>query len=135
MKRAVDLVAWGEVLRTGQYALAVESAVAAHDSKAFVLESSRQFAPLASRLPKLARFVDEDAVLTRATTVLPRERIEDDAVFTTQFKGAVPSTRIVRAGAARVHYAGVGLLALLLVTGGLRRRSRARCPRVIERPE
>jgi len=114
------------VLRNDAYALAVENAVAAHDSKAFVLESSKPFASLGSSMPKLSRLVDADAVLTRATTLLPRERIEADAVFATQFKGAVPSYRTVGLGAARVRYAGMGSLALLLLAGGLRRRSRGR---------
>ena len=114
------------VLRDKDYALALESAVAAHDSKAFVLEGSRPFGGLASSMPKLAALVDSDAVLTRATTILPRDRIEDDAVFATQFKGDVPSYRVVSLGAAHARYAGMGSLALLLVAGGLRRRSRGR---------
>jgi len=111
-------------LRDGDYTYAVQSAVAEHDWQAFVLESSRAFESIASAVPSLARLVDSNAVLTRATTVLARERIEADVIFGTPFAGNVPTQRTVSLEGERVRYAGLGSLALLLAAGALRRRSR-----------
>jgi len=113
-------------LRRDDYPQAVRNAVAARDSKAFVLESSTPLEGVASSIPSLARFMDENATITRATTVLAREKINDDAIFATPFKGTVPSQRRVSLDAARIRYASMGSLALLLVAGALRRRSRGR---------
>ncbi|HYP97336.1 MAG TPA: DUF2330 domain-containing protein, partial [Polyangiaceae bacterium] len=113
-------------LRTNNYALAVQTAVAARDSKAFVLESSTPIASIAKSAPGLARFVDDGATVTRATTVLPRAKIEDDVVFSTPFPNPVPSQRFVSVGGEHVRYAGMGALALLLTAGALRRRARPR---------
>ncbi|HEY0468384.1 MAG TPA: DUF2330 domain-containing protein [Polyangiaceae bacterium] len=115
-------------LQRDDYALAVETAVAKRDSKAFVLESST---PLARIEPStaalgLARFIDTGAVITRATTLLSRDQISEDVVFTAPFNGSVPSQRFVSRDAAHVRYAGMGSLALLLMAGALRRRSRSR---------
>lgn len=112
-------------LRRDDYAGAVETAVAARGSKAFVLESSTPIANIAaSRQLSLARFIDAGAVITRATTVLAREQINEDAVFATPFEDSVPSQRYVSRDAAQVRYAGMGSLALLLLAGALRRRAR-----------
>lgn len=113
-------------LRHDAYAYAVEAAVAARSYQAFVLETSQPFAGIASAAPGLAQLVDANAVLTRATTIIARERIEEDAVFGTPFKGNVPAQRVVSMDATRVRYAGMGCLTLLIVAGGLRRRSRGR---------
>ena len=113
-------------LRLDDYSLAVETAVAARDSKAFVLESATPSGTIASSIPSLSRFIDGNATITRATTVVSRERISDDVVFGTPFAGAVPSQRRVSLEAEHVRYAGMGSLALLLMAGALRRRSRGR---------
>jgi len=113
-------------LRRNDYALAVETAVAARDSKAFVLESSTPLATLSASAPGLARFIDEGALITRATTLVLRERLGDDVVFATPFKGDVPSQRYVSLDTARVRDAGMGSLGLLMLAGALRRRSRGR---------
>ena len=113
-------------LRLDEYSLAVETAVAARDSKAFVLESATPSSTIASSIPSLSRFIDGNATITRATTVVSRERISDDVVFGTPFAGAVPSQRRVSLEAEHVRYAGMGSLPLLLMASALRRRSRSR---------
>lgn len=112
-------------LRRNDYALAVENAVAARASMAFVLESTTPSAALTTSAPGLAHLIDEGSTITRATTVLLRERIQDDVVFGTPFEGDVPSRRHVSLEAERVRYASMGALGLLLMAGALRRRSRA----------
>jgi len=112
--------------RLDDYSLAVETAVAARDSKAFVLESATPSSTIASSIPSLSRFIDGNATITRATTVVSRERISDDVVFGTPFAGAVPSQRRVSLEAEHVRYAGMGSLPLLLMASALRRRSRGR---------
>lgn len=119
-----DLAA--STLRSNDYALAVENAVAGWDSKAFVLESSKPIAAIASRAPGLAQFVDKGALVVRATTVLAREKIDEDVVFTTPFSGTLPSERFVRLGGEGVRYAGMGSLAWLLLAAALRRGTRTR---------
>jgi hypothetical protein len=111
-------------LRIGNYTGAVENAVAAHDSKAFVLESTTSTAEIASRVSGLKRFIDSGGTLTRATTVIAREQISDDALFATPFSGNVPSERYVSVYAARMRYAGMSVLPLVLLARALRRRSR-----------
>ena len=115
-------------LERDDYALAVETAVAARDSKAFVLESSTSMGDIAASVPGLARLADPGALITRATTVIAREQLNDDAVFATPFAGTVPSHRTVSLDAARVRYAGLGSLGLLVMAGALRRRPRERQP-------
>ena len=114
-------------LRRSDYPRAVQSAVAARASKAFVLESATPRSNIASSIPSLARLIDPNATLTRATTVVAREQINDDVVFATPFTGAVPSQRQVSLSLAApgVRYAGMGSLGLLLLAGALRRRSRS----------
>jgi hypothetical protein len=70
--------------------------------------------------------MDADAIITRATTLVQREQLNDDVVFATPFKGNVPSRRTVSLDAARVRYAGMGSLGLLVMAGALRRRSRGK---------
>jgi hypothetical protein len=115
-------------LRRNAYALAVETAVAARDSKAFVLESSTPFDAIAASAPGLSRFTDAGAVITRATTVVVREKIAEDAVFATPFKGDVPAQRSVSLDTGGVRYAGMGSIGLLLMARALRRRARGRQP-------
>jgi hypothetical protein len=113
-------------LRRDDYALAVETAVAARESKAFVLESSTPIASISPSAPGLARFVDGGAVITRATTLVLRERLGDDVMFATPFEGDVPSRRHVSLDATSVRYAGMSSLGLLVMASALRRRARVR---------
>jgi len=112
-------------LQSNNYALAVETAVAKRDSKAFLLESST---PIDNPRPEplaLARFVDRGAIVTRATTLVSREQISEDVVFV-PFTGIVQRERWVSRDAGHVRYAGLGALGLLLMAGALRRHSRSR---------
>ncbi|HYQ30646.1 MAG TPA: DUF2330 domain-containing protein [Polyangiaceae bacterium] len=115
-------------LQRGDYPGAVESAIAARDSKAFVLESTTGVAALATLAPGLTRFIDKGTMLTRATTLVRREKLDEDVVFATPFRGAVPSQRHVSLDGSRVRYAGMGSLSLLLLAGLLRRKG-TRAPR------
>ena len=116
-----------KTLRRSDYTSAVEDAVAARASKAFVLESSTPIADIAASVGGLARFIDSGATITRATTVIARDQIGDDVVFATPFSGNVPAQRYVSLGGLGVRYASsMGTLALLLTAGALRRRSRER---------
>ena len=119
-------------LQRNDYRSAVANAVAARASKAFVLESSTPLVEIEYKVPGLSRFMDAHTVITRATTLIAREQLADDAVFATPFKDALPSQRIVSLDAARVRYAGVGSLGLLLLAGGLRRRSREHRPSTVQ---
>ncbi|HET7541361.1 MAG TPA: DUF2330 domain-containing protein [Polyangiaceae bacterium] len=110
------------ILRRGDYPLAVQRAVAAQGSKAFVLENSAQGDNIATAVPGLARFIDGGAIITRATTVVAREQISDDVVFATPFQGNVPSQRHVSLSGSSVRYAGMGLLPLVFIARALRRR-------------
>lgn len=75
------------------YGTAVRNAVLENDSKAFVLESSTNVSDLAAQLPNLARLLDSGAVVTRATTIIPRDQLTTDAVFATPFTRDVRSSR------------------------------------------
>lgn len=112
-------------LQRNDYPQAVKTAVAAHASKAFVLESTTPLTTIASSIPSLSRLIDQSATITRATTVVARELINDDVVFATPFAGPVPSQRRVSLDATSVRYAGMGSLGVLLLAGTLRRRSRS----------
>ena len=113
-------------LQRNDYRSAVADAVAAKASKAFVLESSTPLINIENKVRGLARFTDARAVITRATTLVAREQLADDVVFGTPFTSAVPAVRVVSLDAARVRYAGMGSLGLLLLAGALRRGSRGR---------
>jgi len=119
----------GPALRRDEYPLAVEVAVAARDSKAFVLESTTPFATLFPASSQgLARFIDNNSMITRATTVVARDRLDDDVVFATQYTRGVPSQRHVSLDVVRVRYASMGSLGLLVMAGALRRRWRGSQP-------
>ncbi len=113
-------------LRRGDYAGAVEAAVKAHDSKAFVLENATQFSRVVTFGSGLARFADANVMLTRATTVVARENLSDDVIFGTRVTRYVPSQRTASLNAVRVRYASMGSLGLLLLAGALRRVAKSK---------
>jgi len=113
-------------LREVSYAYAIQSAVEVRNSKAFVLESATAIADIAPAVPGLARFIDSGATVTRATTTIAREKIDEDVVFATPFTADVPAQRYVSLDNSSVRYAGMGALPLVLLARALRRRSRPR---------
>jgi hypothetical protein len=111
-------------LRRGDYKGAVQAAVGARGSKAFVLESATA---ANSVLPtQLAHLFDPGAVLTRATTVVSREQLTEDVVFATPFKGEVPSYRFASRSVLGPRSGTFGSLGLVVVAGALRRRRQGR---------
>lgn len=109
---------------TGFYKTAVQTLVASHDSKAFVLESVTPVSAVAARAPSLARFFDEGTVITRATTVLESDKISDDVVFATPFEKSVPSTRYALLNVLGPRVGSYGPLGVGLMAIALRRRRR-----------
>ncbi|MET0593079.1 MAG: DUF2330 domain-containing protein [Polyangiaceae bacterium] len=114
------------LLQKNDYTGAVGAAVAAHQSKAFVLESTTYRSSLFDVAPSLVEFMDPNSVITRATTVVDREHLSDDVLFATPFKEEIPRWRTVSIAPHRGRNASVGTLGVLLVAHALRRRSRRR---------
>ncbi|MGC4087573.1 MAG: DUF2330 domain-containing protein [Polyangiaceae bacterium] len=112
-------------LRLGNYQVAVRNAVAQNNSRAFVLESAKPAATFAG-LSSIAALIDSDAVVTRATTVVARTALTDDAVFANAFYAPIPSFRQAGLIYPRASYASFGELSVLLALGMLRRRARNR---------
>lgn len=83
------------ILRHVSYEAAVTEAVAERGSKAFVLESKTRARSLRGNVPGLTRLFDEDAIITRATTIIDREELELDAYFTKPFEQDLPTHRYV----------------------------------------
>ena len=113
-------------LRYSNYENALQSAVSARDSKAFVLEGTTSKSSIASYAPGIAKFMDDGAVITRATTVVSRVQLSDDVVFATPVGGSVPNTRQVSLSPLRARYARYGSLGIVFVALALRRRGRRR---------
>jgi hypothetical protein len=121
-------------LRGGNYAFAVQSAVANHDNRAFVIESRT---PVEALPPGALQRFFHAPVVTRLSTVMPAAALSEDVIFDTPFKGDVPRERHVLSSSA-VGYRAVsmGSLAALLLAGLLRRRrphARCRAPFVAQR--
>lgn len=76
-----------------RYSEAVSKAVAARDSKAFVIESSTPASQLRPMLPHLSKLFDDGATITRATTVVSRNALTTDALFASPFTSKVPTSR------------------------------------------
>ena len=114
------------LLRNDDYERSVQAAVASHDSKAFVLEGTTPKGNLPSSVSGITRFMDDGAVITRATTVVDRSAISDDVVFATPFSGDIPNRRSASLSPHRVRYASIGLLGMLVAAHAMRRRVRRR---------
>lgn len=112
---------WGD----GGYRSAVQVLVAAHDSKAFVLESVTPVASVVARAPSLSTLFDEGVVVTRATTVLVKEKISDDVVFATTIEKEVPSTRYALLNLTGPRVGSYAPLGLGVLAVALRRRRRS----------
>jgi hypothetical protein len=113
-------------LRSDDYVGAVEAAVASRSSKAFVLEGTTLQSNVASYAPRIAQFMDDGAVITRATTVVGRAQLSDDVAFAAPFSGNIPNMRQVSLSPLRARYASLSALGILFVAHVLRRRGRRR---------
>jgi hypothetical protein len=113
-------------LKANDYKSAVETAVAAHDSKAFVLESAVARDDVVRFAPSISLYMDDNTIVTRATTVIARENLSDDAIFTTPFADPIPNSRQASLPFFRTRNASIGSFGILLVAHILRRRGRRR---------
>jgi hypothetical protein len=111
-------------LQNGDYTGAVAAAVSTRDSKAFVLEGTTSQSNVASLAPSLAQFIDPNATITRATTIIGRTKLTDDAVFAAPFTKTIPNAREASLSGVRTRTASFGAFALVLVAHALRRRGR-----------
>lgn len=111
------------LLRRGDYRGALERAVAARDSRAFVIESAHPKEALTQLTPRISNRIPIGGTLTRLSTVIAAEALADDAMFTAPYTRSVPGERYVSLTVPRA-YAGVGTALALVLLGGLRRRSR-----------
>jgi hypothetical protein len=113
------------ILRAGNYARAVRTAVEARGDKAFVLEARITKDELPYDGGLIGRLVFANHTVTRMSTILPLESLTEDAHFTTPYEGDVPNERHVN-NTRRLpsREAGVGLIAALVIAGALRRRFR-----------
>ena len=105
------------------YRQAVQSAIRAHDNRAFVLESSTPSDELyvGSQLSLLIG----RATVTRMTTILPAEALTEDAYFYDSYPGEVPNQRSLNAhNAFRSREANIGAVTALVLLGMWRRRKR-----------
>ena len=114
------------MLKSYDYDYAVLAAVSSHGSKAFVLEGTTSKSNIANSAPGIAQFIDDGAVITRATTAVDRSQLSDDVVFATPFSGNIPNTRHVSLSPLRARSAGIGSLGFLFMAHALRRRGRRR---------
>jgi hypothetical protein len=114
------------LLRNSDYKGSVQVAVSSHDSKAFVLEGTTSKSDLPPTVSGITQFMDDGAVITRATTVMASSQLSDDVVFATPFKGNIPNRRMASLSPLRAHYASIGLLGISLAAHALRRRLRRR---------
>ena len=114
------------LLRSDDYKGSVQVAVSSHDSKAFVLEGTTSQSNVANYAPGIAQFMDDGAVITRATTVVGRAQLSDDVVFATPFSGNIPNRRQASLSPLQAHYASIGSLGILFVAHALRRHVRRR---------
>jgi hypothetical protein len=110
------------LLRAGDYAAAVAEAVAKNGSKAFVLEGVTSRERVAPSLPNLASLFDAGSVITRATAVIRKENLDEDAVFVTPFAGSIPNTRSASFRVPRGRFASLGALGVLALCGWRRGR-------------
>jgi len=115
------------MLQHHAYSDAVRVAVASHGSKAFVLEGTSLKSNLSSTVGGgITQFMDDGAVVTRATTVVDRSQVSDDVVFATPFSGEIPKRRSASVSHLGARYASIGLLGIAAIAHTLRRRGRER---------
>jgi hypothetical protein len=113
-------------LQSQDYLGAVHAAVRSRGSKAFVLEGTTSKSSVTDYAPGIAEFMDDGAVVTRATTVVDSARLSEDVVFGTPFPGTIPRSRQASLSSPRTRNASVGSFGVLLIAHALRRRGRRR---------
>jgi hypothetical protein len=114
------------LLRTTGYASSVHAAVSSRGSKAFILEGTTLKTSVELHAPSIAQFMDDGAVITRATTAVSRSQLFDDVVFATPFSGDIPNRRSASLSPFRPRYAAIGFLGIVFVAHALRRGVRQR---------
>ena len=117
------------LLRGGNYAGAVASAVAARDAKAFVVEKAIPKSALASTVGAgLLGLTDDGAIVTRMSTIVAAESLHDDATFSGPYQGDVSGQRRIYSSTSlpRAHIAVVGMFPMLALAASLWRRRRRR---------
>jgi hypothetical protein len=112
----------GTMLQQGDYEMAVEAAVRAHDNRAFVLESRSRRAELLLGGGRLQTFLDGEYI-TRMSTILPVEALTEDVHFHDPYPDDVPNGRTFGSHTLGSQEAGTGVLGLVLL-GVLRHRKR-----------
>jgi hypothetical protein len=115
----------GSILRFMGYRQAVQSAIRAHDNRAFVLESSTPSAEIFGLAGTTIGSLLGGTTVTRMTTILPAEALTEDAHFYDPYPGEVPNERNLNAhNALRSREANFGALTALVLLGMWRRRNR-----------
>jgi hypothetical protein len=119
-----------DLLRRDDYTGAVAKAVKSRDSRAFLVETAKPVgrvfgsALIPPQSPLLAAF-DDDAMITRLSSVIDAEALTVDATFDKPFGRGVSGVRTVQHRVTTTtKYASTGGLVLLLLGGMLRRRRR-----------
>ncbi|MEI9952738.1 MAG: DUF2330 domain-containing protein [Pseudomonadota bacterium] len=114
-------------LRNDDYSAALKQAVAEHGGQAFVLESALTKRTLANSV-SLLQSLEDDAVITRLSTIISREDLAEDVVFAAPFTSPVPRQRYASFSLPHGRYASFGAVGALIVGALLRRRTRAPRP-------
>ena len=107
------------LLRQSLYAQAVQSAVAAHNNRAFVIEGSWTSAEFSvASTSTLKALLPDGQILTRLSTTLPAAALSGDVAFDAPFTGPAPRQRIVELRRTPRRWPagwGIGLTAVALV--------------------
>ena len=118
------------LLRADEYRTAVANAVFTRDSRAFVLESAHAASALTPQLSaKFQALPAPSAVITRLSTVINADALDEDAIFATPYTDAVRDERYVSLPRVSPVYAGFGVAVVLVLGGALRRRQRGSAAR------
>lgn len=110
------------LLYAQRYGDAVQKAVKAHGSKAFVLEWGPQQGSAKYALPPTV--IDASASLVRMTTVLAADDLTEDATFFTPGSEPIEHTRTIHVRSGVALPASMGVIGFVALAWGLRRRGR-----------
>ncbi len=110
------------LLHENRYGDAVQKAVKAHGSKAFVLEwGPRQGSAQYALSPTV---IDASASLVRMSTVLAADDLTEDATFFTPGTEPIEHTRTIHVRSGVALPASMGVIGFVALAWGLRRRGR-----------
>lgn len=110
------------LLGAEDYEGAIEKAVADHEYRAFVIESTHERSELVGVAPSLLALMGTGAHVTRLTTILPGEALTDDATLNMPVTKPIPNFRILTALPRGVRAAGAGVFLTGLLFARRRRR-------------